>query len=147
MILRNLVVGSAHEQLLIQDKENWDQQFFRDHKNHPASLVTVVAFEPAAPTKPSQVSTFTGIVEIGIEKPRNCRRFWTADSLLNWKSVNSHCDRNGQGRDPRKCRLFWTLRSLWSSKSSNSHRDCILKYYVFFLGASAQCTCKLFLSF
>ena len=94
------MVGRAHEQCLIHDKQHLGSTFFfRGHKNHPASLVTVVASRPSAPTKPSKVSTFTGIVEIGIEKPRTCRRFCTPTSLLNLKSVNSHRDREGQGRD------------------------------------------------
>ena len=100
--------------------------FFRGRTNHPASLVTVVASRPSAPTKPSKVSTFTRIVEIGIEKPRNCPRFWTPDSLLNLNSVNSHRDREGRGRDTPNCRPFWAIGSSWSSKSSNSHRDRVL---------------------
>ena len=117
-ILRNLVVGRAHEPCLIhQQALGINSFFFPDHKNHPASLVTV---------EPSKVSTLTGIVEIGIQKPRNCRRFWTPDSLLNLKSVNSHRDREGQGRDTPNCRPFWALGSSWSLRSSNSHGDRVL---------------------
>ena len=45
------MVGSAHELFLVQDKIGINN-FLRDHNNHPASLVTVLAFEPSAPTKP-----------------------------------------------------------------------------------------------
>ena len=118
------MVGRAPEPCLIHDKQHLGSTvFFGITKiTQRASLLSWLL----APTKPSKVSTFTGIVEIGIEKPRNCRRFWTPDSLLNLKSVNSHRDCEGQGRDTPNCRPFWALGSSWSSRSSNSHRDRVL---------------------
>ena len=51
----------------------------------------------------------------------NCRHFRTRPVSSRLKSVNSHRDRGGRGRE--NCRHFWTRFASSRLKSVNSHRD------------------------
>ena len=49
--------------------------------------------------------------------------FWTRLGSSRLKSVNSHRDRGGRGRETQNCRHFWTCLGCSRLKSVNSHRD------------------------
>ena len=71
----------------------------------------------------SKVSIFTEIERVMVAKRRTVVMFWICVWSSRFKSVNSHKDREGRGRETQICRHFWTR--VWSSrfKSVNSHRD------------------------
>ena len=48
---------------------------------------------------------------------------WTRLASSRLKSVNSHRDRGGRGREAQNCRHFWTRPGSSGLKSVNSHRD------------------------
>ena len=83
--------------------------------------VVIVAFGLASGLRVSKVSTVTGIGGVMVAKPRTVVTFYVSYD----KSVNSHRDRAGRGRETQNCRrrCFWTGLGSSCLKSVNSHRD------------------------
>ena len=70
-----------------------------------------------------KVSTVTGIGRVLVAKRRTVVTFGLVSGFRVSKSVNSHRDRAGPGRETQNCRHFWTRLGSSRFKSVNSHRD------------------------
>ena len=93
---------------------------------------TVVTFGLVSSLRISKVSTVTGIGGVVVAKPRAVVTFGPGigrvvvaklRTVVTFKSVNSHRDRGGRGREAQDCRHFWTRLVSSHLKSVNSHRD------------------------
>ena len=73
---------------------------------------TVITFELVSGLRISKVSTDTGIAGVVVAKRRTvvyCHHFWTRLGSSRLKSVNSHRDRRGRGRETQNCRILSSL--------------------------------------
>ena len=67
---------------------------------------TIVTFGLASGLRVSKVSTLTGIRGVGGRERQNRRHFWPRLGSSRLKSVNSHRDPGGPGRETQNCHRF-----------------------------------------